>query len=37
MKYVYDIFGLKYKLKLSTKPEKALGSPELWEKAEKVG
>ncbi|RHZ23508.1 hypothetical protein DYB37_002951 [Aphanomyces astaci] len=36
MKFVYDVFGLKYKLKLSTKPEKALGSPELWEKAEAV-
>ncbi|EQC31365.1 threonyl-tRNA synthetase [Saprolegnia diclina VS20] len=34
MKDVYDVFGLSCKLKLSTKPEKALGSAELWEKAE---
>ncbi|VVB73372.1 putative threonine--tRNA ligase 1 [uncultured archaeon] len=35
MKYVYsDIFGFQYKVKLSTKPEKAMGDAKLWEKAE---
>lgn len=35
IKYVYaDVFKLQFKLKLSTKPEKAMGAPELWEKAE---
>lgn len=35
MKHVYDVFGIKYALELSTKPEKAMGSDELWELAEK--
>ena len=35
VKYVYeDVF--KFKAKLSTKPEKAMGAPELWETAEKA-
>jgi len=34
MKYVYGIFGMSYKLELSTRPEKALGDIELWDKAE---
>jgi threonyl-tRNA synthetase len=35
VKYVYhDVFKLQFKLKLSTKPEKAMGAPELWETAE---
>ena len=34
MKYVYDIFGMTYKLELSTRPKKALGDLELWERAE---
>jgi len=34
MKYVYDIFGMTYKLELSTRPKKALGEKELWDKAE---
>jgi threonyl-tRNA synthetase len=35
VKFVYhDVFKLQFKLKLSTKPEKAMGAPELWEKAE---
>jgi len=34
MREVYGIFGMSYKLELSTKPEKALGDPELWEMAE---
>ncbi|HLF54708.1 MAG TPA: threonine--tRNA ligase [Candidatus Nanoarchaeia archaeon] len=37
VKYVYeDVFKLKFHAKLSTKPEKAMGAPELWEKAEKA-
>ncbi|KAK1443585.1 threonine-tRNA ligase [Babesia gibsoni] len=31
---VYGLFNFTYSLKLSTKPEKALGDDELWEKAE---
>ncbi|HXR98084.1 MAG TPA: threonine--tRNA ligase [Terriglobales bacterium] len=31
---IYAFFGLRYSLTLSTKPEKAMGAPELWEKAE---
>eukprot|EP00980_Cylindrotheca_fusiformis_P006451 scaffold1376_cov125-Cylindrotheca_fusiformis.AAC.17 len=34
MKYVYDIFGMTYKLELSTRPKKALGEVELWNRAE---
>ena len=34
MKFVYGIFGMTYKLELSTKPKKALGKKELWDKAE---
>jgi threonyl-tRNA synthetase len=34
MKYVYDIFGMTYKLELSTMPKKALGEVELWKRAE---
>jgi len=34
MKYVYDIFGMTYKLELSTRPAKALGEMELWDRAE---
>ena len=33
--YVYSVFGFKYDLFLSTKPDKALGDDDLWEKAEK--
>ena len=32
--YVYDMFGFKYELELSTRPEKMLGSAELWDQAE---
>ena len=31
---VYDVFGLQYRMALSTRPEKYMGSPELWAKAE---
>ena len=34
MKYVYNIFGMSYKLELSTRPKKALGERELWDSAE---
>ena len=34
MSYVYDIFGFKYELYLSTRPEKMLGSAKLWDMAE---
>lgn len=34
MKEVYDTFGMTYKLELSTRPKKALGAVELWDKAE---
>ena len=34
MKYVYNIFGMTYKLELSTRPKKALGEKDLWDKAE---
>jgi threonyl-tRNA synthetase len=36
MKDVYDTFGMTYKLELSTRPKKALGDIELWERAEKA-
>ncbi|MBI2656899.1 threonine--tRNA ligase [Candidatus Woesearchaeota archaeon] len=32
--YVYKIFGFEYHVELSTKPEKAMGSDEIWEVAE---
>ena len=31
---VYDVFGLQYRMALSTRPEKYMGSLELWAKAE---
>jgi len=34
MKFVYDVFGMTYKLELSTRPKKALGEKELWDRAE---
>jgi threonyl-tRNA synthetase len=34
-RYIYkDVFGFDYHVELSTKPEKAMGDPEMWEKAE---
>ena len=36
MKHVYNIFGMTYKLELSTRPAKALGDIELWQRAEKA-
>ncbi len=31
---IYSAFGLKYELELSTRPEKSIGSDEMWENAE---
>lgn len=31
--YIYGIFGFKYHVELSTKPEKAMGSDEIWDLA----
>ena len=36
MKSVYTTFGMTYKLELSTRPAKALGELELWQRAEKA-
>ncbi|XP_059911123.1 threonine--tRNA ligase 1, cytoplasmic [Gadus macrocephalus] len=35
LRTVYHVFGFTFKLKLSTRPEKFLGEPEVWDKAEK--
>ncbi|CAG8448725.1 11683_t:CDS:10 [Acaulospora colombiana] len=35
LKYVYGIFGFTFQLKLSTRPEKYLGTVEVWDQAEK--
>ncbi|NLI74348.1 MAG: threonine--tRNA ligase, partial [Euryarchaeota archaeon] len=32
----YKIFDFKYRMELSTRPEKAMGDPALWERAEKA-
>lgn len=32
--FVYNIFGMSYAIKLSTRPNKSMGADELWEKAE---
>ena len=34
--HVYGLFGFKFELELSTRPEKRLGSEELWDEAEKA-
>jgi len=31
--YFYQVFGFKYRVELSTKPEKSMGSPEIWDAA----
>lgn len=36
LKHVYDIFGFRYELELSTRPEKYLGEIEQWDLAEKM-
>lgn len=35
LRTVYDVFGFTFKLNLSTRPEKFLGEPEIWDQAEK--
>lgn len=35
LRTVYNVFGFTFKLKLSTRPEKFLGEPEVWNTAEK--
>uniref|UniRef100_A0A7N6ACX3 threonine--tRNA ligase n=1 Tax=Anabas testudineus TaxID=64144 RepID=A0A7N6ACX3_ANATE len=35
LRTVYEVFGFTFKLNLSTRPEKFLGDPEVWEQAEK--
>jgi threonyl-tRNA synthetase len=32
--FIYDVFGLEPRLELSTRPEKRVGSEEMWDKAE---
>jgi len=34
--YIYKTFGFTYEVELSTKPEKAMGSKQVWDKAEKA-
>ena len=36
LEHVYGIFGFKFELELSTRPEKRLGSEELWDTAEEA-
>uniref|UniRef100_A0A8C2ZXL6 threonine--tRNA ligase n=1 Tax=Cyclopterus lumpus TaxID=8103 RepID=A0A8C2ZXL6_CYCLU len=36
LRAVYEVFGFTFKLNLSTRPEKFLGDPGIWEQAEKV-
>lgn len=36
LKHVYGIFGFQFTLKLSTRPEKYLGTIEKWQQAEKM-
>jgi len=34
--FVYSKFGFKYRVELSTRPEKRIGSDQMWDKAEKI-
>lgn len=36
LQHVYSVLGFTFKLFLSTRPEKSMGDPALWDKAEKV-
>lgn len=36
LKYVYDIFGFQFSMCLSTRPEKAMGEVEVWNRAEEM-
>ena len=33
---MYDVFGFEYSFELSTKPEKAIGSDEVWDVSEEA-
>jgi threonyl-tRNA synthetase len=35
LQHIYGIFGFKFKLELSTRPDKFLGEAQVWDKAEK--
>lgn len=35
LRHIYSVFGFSFKLYLSTRPEKFMGDPALWDKAEK--
>ncbi|XP_070690317.1 threonine--tRNA ligase 1, cytoplasmic [Pempheris klunzingeri] len=35
LRTVYEVFGFTFKLNLSTRPEKFLGDPDIWDQAEK--
>jgi threonyl-tRNA synthetase len=34
-RYIYDMFGFKFDVELSTKPENSMGDPKMWELAER--
>jgi len=34
LEHIYGVFGFRYELELSTRPENKLGSDELWDRAE---
>jgi threonyl-tRNA synthetase len=36
MEMLYGVFGLKYKVKISTRPDESMGSDEEWERATKI-
>jgi threonyl-tRNA synthetase len=36
MEKLYGVFGLKYKVKISTRPDESMGSEEEWERATKI-
>jgi len=36
LEHVYQIFGFKFELELSTRPEKFMGDPALWDRAESM-
>jgi threonyl-tRNA synthetase len=36
VKEIYETFGFEYHLELSTRPEKSMGDPKLWDKAESI-
>jgi len=34
LEHIYGLFGFKFELELSTRPEKKIGAEDLWDKAE---